>query len=1077
MKFRYCDVLPISSYKEQIVNEVVENDVVVVVGETGSGKSTQIPKMILEALAKRDGSDPEFSNYKVVCTQPRRIAATSIANWIAEDTDVELGQEVGYKIRFDDETMKGTLITICTDGILLQEMKGDNLLSNYDAVLVDEAHERNLNIDFLLGLLKNIQYRRIQNGMNPLKILVTSATVDAQKFADFYYELNAGKNIPIINVSGRTYPVEVKYLEPEAADAFYKQIAELVKNIVAGESPGDILIFMPGEYEIFSTIRAIDFLRLRGVNCLPLYSRLTMDEQQQIFADHDGINVVVATNIAETSLTVPGVKYVIDSGLAKLKDFDFRTGIGSLDTRNISQASAIQRAGRAGRIEPGVCYRLYSEENFNERIKYTIPEIRRSDLASVVLHMILIGITDVYNFSFIDPPEKDAFRNAFKVLHELGALENNNSLTPLGVKMAHLPLEPRISAMLLAAEKYDCVRQVAVIASSLSVKDPFVRPNDEEEEADAAKQYFQKMSGHISKKYKIVKIRKGKRIIKKKVYSDENAKLNYVSDLVTLLHVWNKVRLIQQPEERELYCQSHYLNFVVLEEIEQIYYQLIDTLRTFAGKEFEKYLGVDEADLKMSIENNLEGILKSITAGLIQNVCEQIGDRGVYRSGKSDGIMIHPGSALFYVKPKWFVSSEIVDTSRLYARNNTVINPVWLEEVSPHLCQYKVSNVYFDNKKGEVVRDEEVNFKGHRILKRKCVSVGEKEFRMALDYFVREGMVKGRFKKSFDFLKHNSDVVYELKSLAAMTANEKYNLDSQRLFDWYFVRFSSLEMKVYSRETLNNYIKKYGDDKLRMEVEDFISNQEKKKIEKRFPNEVFLNGKKHRVRYYFSHYKYPDGPVIVLNFDELNDLNDKSLEKIVPENKKFNPYLLVSTDDDFEKPVAEGYSISEIKENYDRWYLKNSWKKLRREIEERGVKGYDILNYFSKILEKFEIGSSLFSSECIYAYTGIKSEGRKFMFTIFGSYDDAKKSSIQSLKNLLKNDLKYKIFYKESDLEKLNNKNDQDKLMQDLWNKFDFEGYFSDEKKLKDKFEINKFFDQIKKNLKNYQQEVLKKYD
>ncbi len=1003
MKFRYSDELPISNHRSEIIEAIVDNQVVIVVGETGSGKSTQIPKMILEALAEADQTDPEFAGFKIACTQPRRIAATSIAEWIATDMEVKLGEQVGYKIRFDDESSKGTLITICTDGILLQEMKGDNLMSEYDAVLVDEAHERNLNIDFLLGLLKDIQYRRVEKGLKPLKILVTSATVDAEKFANFFAELNGAKQIPVINVTGRTYPVEITYEDVGTRDNMFRQVASIVQGIAKGKKPGDVLIFMPGEAEIFSTIRAIDYLRLKGLKCLPLYSRLTMDEQHQIFQEYDGIKVVVATNIAETSLTVPGIHYVIDSGHAKMTDFDFRTGIGSLETRKISKASAVQRAGRAGRIAPGTCIRLYSEEDFEARIDYTVPEIQRSDLSSIVLHMILIGINDVEHFNFIDKPDMAAFHNAFQVLHDLGALDEHNNLTDLGHKMAHLPLEPRISAMLLAAEKYDCVKQIAIIASSLSVKDFFLRPKDEEDEADAAKRYFQKMSGQIRRGYRVMKVRKGRRMIRKKVYDKEDSsQANYVSDLVTLLHVWNKVKAIPSQEQREEYCESNYLNFQILEEIEQIYFQLLDTLKTFAGGEFEKYI-VDEDDLVVDVDRT-QDILKAILSGLIHNICELNGTVS-YRSGKSDEIYIHPGSALIYLKPRWFVSAEIVETTRLYARNNSIINVAWLEEIAPFLCNRKVGNLYFDEETRRVTRDEDVFFKNHRIVKKRKVELSDKDRYLAFEFFVREGLVRRGMIRDFEFIDQNDKVRKELETIVAITGDEKYLLDQKRMFDWYVVQFSDLKKQPISKKELQSLIEEKGDDFLRVSLDNFLSKQERDKLKKDYPTEVYIKGEIHEVKYYAGHYHFPDGPVISLNVSELQDLCSQDVQSLL----KTKPYFLVCNGEPFISPTAEGYDIDEIKEEYDLWYQRKVWKQKKKEMEARGIRQDSVYEHFGRVLEEVDIGDSLFyKGKRIFGYIGLKREGRKFILTLF----DSKQRAFDALNNVLKYMVKQLLKYK-----------------------------------------------------------------
>ncbi|MGL5830549.1 MAG: ATP-dependent RNA helicase [Candidatus Altimarinota bacterium] len=1089
MKLIYSAQLPISSHKDKIVEEIVKNSVVVVVGETGSGKSTQIPKMILEALAVQDNTDPEFANFKIACTQPRRLAATSIANWIAEESGVELGKEVGYKIRFDDETFKGTLITVCTDGILLQEMKGDSLLSDYDAIMVDEAHERNLNIDFLLGLLKDIQEKRLEKGLRPLKLLITSATFDAEKFALFFEDLNHGKKVPIVNVSGRMFPVEIIHREVPHDLTYFRKVADEVKKICTTTASGDILIFMPGEAEIFSTIKAVEMLQLPRVQCLPLYSRLTMEEQQLIFKDHVGKrNVIVATNIAETSLTVPGIKFVIDTGLARITDFNYRTGIGSLEVKPVSQASAIQRAGRAGRIEAGTAIRLYSEEDFLEREKYTKPEIQRSDLASVLLHMILIGIKNIYAFQFIDPPNQRAFQEAYKTLHELGALKEDNTLTELGMKMAHLPLEPRISAMLLAAEKYDCVRQVAIIASSLSVKDPFLRPNGEEDLADQAKRYFQRLAqGGSGRNYKWQKIRRGRKIIRKKVYLDDSDE-SFLSDLMVFLVVWNTVMGIFTTEGKQQYCQENYLNFKVIEEIEQIYFQLLDTLKIFAGEEFNKYLGENARDdLQVDISES-EGILKSIASGLIQNLCEG-GGKQTYRSRSAENIFVHPGSILFNRHPKWFVSAEIVETTKLYARNNTVVDPTWFEEIAPHLCDYKYGNIYFDKSLGKVVREEEVFFKGHRIVRGKLVEVKQKDRYLAFEYFVREGLVKKTLQRYFGFLMSNDQVVEDLKQYASKSGNQKLILDGKRLMDWYVLQFSKAKLQPTSKEELIEIINKKGEGFLKMKLEDFLKKSELERLDKLYPEQVFINGKPFEVRYFADHYKYPTGPVISLRTQDLIDLDNDKVARLVPGNPHFKPYFLVSNGEPFVSPTAEGTDIEEIKIEYDQWHLKKSWKKVKHDQEKTGIMPAEVFIYAKHLLEKVEIGMSLFfgkgQNAIIYGYIGMQMDGKKVSVRVYEDFARALKMTMLTLRTVFKVLAKTNFYFKESDLLRLEQKYEKyfhgleikDRLEELLWREINLEKSVPDLKLLNDGNWLRKMMESKLAELEKNKEKVVKNWE
>lgn len=1089
MRLNYPGILPITAHREEIVKAIEENQVAIVVGETGSGKSTQIPKMIMEALANLHKTDPSIADFKIACTQPRRLAAVSIATWIAHEMEVELGKEVGYKIRFDDESTKGTVVTICTDGILLQEMKGDGLLSRYSAILVDEAHERNLNIDFLLGLIKDIQVKRVQAGLDKLKILITSATFDASKFAEFFEDLNvddAGKAhpIPIINVSGRLYPVDIRYNEVEGNEDLFKKVAQQVRGIIDTKEGGDILIFMPGEAEIFQTVREIEMLGQSSIKCLPLYSRLSMEDQEMIYNDFPGkTKIVIATNIAETSLTVPGIKYVIDTGLARLTDFNFRTGIGSLEIKPISQASAIQRAGRAGRVAPGVCIRLYSEADFLDREKYTKPEIQRSDLSSVVLHMLLIGIKNLFGFSFIDAPEPKAFRNAIANLIELGALEENQDLTDLGVKMAHLPLEPRISAMLLAAERYNCVNEVAIIASSLSVKDPFLRPKEEEEEADHAKRYFQRLALGESLRYKTIRIRKGRRIFTKKVVDRTIPGREQASDLVVFLIVWNKLQTFQTPEEKESYCQANYLNFLMFQEIEQIYRQLLDTLNIFAKDEFSKYLlKSGQVDLSVDLSKK-EGILKAISSGFIQNLCESSGKQ-VYKSRNAENIFIHPGSALFTIHPRFFVSAEIVETTRLFARNNTAIDPAWLEEIAPQLCKYKRGQVWFDRKSGQAVREEEVFFRGMRIVKPRLINISQENPDLAEDYMIREGLIKKGLFSDFPWLAENDRVIAQLKIYAAKMNRVDWSFTPAKLKEWYLQKIRAAGQRVFSINDLNKLLKQKGEDYLTLKVDQVLSSEERAQIDLLFPVEVYLGGKKYPVKYFYDDYRFPNGANIFLELADLIDLNDEVVEANLAKYDQLKPHFVVSSGVGQIDVIAQGGSIDEIKDEVDRWHLRKFLKKLRREVEVKNIRVDEIWHYWTNMLKKKEVGGSLYRTgpdSMVYAYVGMRMEGRKIIQTLFEARELAWRATLDVLKNLFLAQVKYNFNFKESQILALEKRyehyfysvNLADLLAQALWKRLDFENKLADLDEFENVVKVKKLLEAERTKLSDYKEKIL----
>ncbi len=1098
MRLNYPEVLPIAAHRREIVDAIVKNQVVIVVGETGSGKSTQIPKMILEAFAEIHKTDPSLGDFKIACTQPRRLAAVSIATWMAQEMGVILGEEVGYKIRFEDESTKGTKITICTDGILLQEMKGDGLLSRYDAVLVDEAHERNLNIDFLLGLLKDIQGRRKAADLAPLKMLITSATFDADKFAQFFQDLNSVidgevKPVPIINVSGRMYPVEVRYAGLEKGEDLFVKTAELVHGIVHSDGGGDILIFMPGEAEIFQTIREIEWRDKRGVKCLPLYSRLSMEDQELVYADYPGmIKVIVSTNIAETSLTVPGITHVLDSGLARMTDFNFKTGIGSLETRPVSQASAIQRAGRAGRIAPGVCVRLFTEEDFLSREKYTKPEIQRSDLSSVVLHMLLIGIEDLMGFSFIDVPEARAYRNAIANLIELGAIDEQKKLTPLGVKMAHLPLEPRISAMLLAAEKYQCVREVAVIASSLSVKDPFLRPKEEEAEADRAKKHFQRMALGELVRYKTVRVRKGRRVFIRKVKDTSVGPRHPASDLIVFLVVWNKLQEFNSDAEREAFCQAHYLNWLMFQEIAKIFFQLLDTLNVFAKDEFSKYLFTeDNPDLSADLSKR-DGILKAISTGFIQNLCEANGPQ-IYKSRSADNILIHPGSALFPLHPQFFVAAEIVETTRLFARNNTMVDPAWFVEIAPQLCRIKYGPIKFDMRSGQAVRPRDVFFRDKRVGCETLVPVAVDDVSLAVDYLIQEGLINKMLGvKRFPWLEDNAWVVSQLKFYAAKLRRPELAIHAAKLKDWYRAKLGVSPRPVVSGDDVEVLLQTHGADYLKLNWKECLSVDDLKQIQLTFPESVYLAGVSRPVHYIHDHSYLEDGAYVMLRVADLFDLDDVVVAKELSKYNALRVNFLITDSDSVEScasndVIACGESVVGVKQDVDNWHLRKALKKLHRLWNVKNIRWAEIWHYWEKMLLPVEVGVGLFGQGGVgdkkMVYVGLAVEGKKLARGLFDSPELAWKAGLNVLKEYFLYLNRQIMNFSETDIIELEAKYEKffygmdfpAALRTALWKRIDFDGKLSDLDVFKNVSFVRGVLDQEALLLSSYKSDVLEK--
>jgi ATP-dependent helicase HrpA len=702
----YPPDLPITTRKDEIVTAIRENQVVVISGETGSGKTTQIPKMCLEA-----GLGIEA---KIGCTQPRRVAALSISRRIAEELNVAWGREVGCKIRFDDRSSHQTYIKLMTDGILLAETQGDPTLSEYNALIIDEAHERSLNIDFLLGYLKGLLARR-----KDLKLVVTSATIDTQAFSVHF------NNAPIIEVSGRMYPVEVIYRpidaeSEERGDVSYVDAAvQTAENILYETNFGDALIFMTGERDIRETADQLEGRFSGEAEIIPLFGRLSSGDQQRVFAPSSRRKIVVATNIAETSLTIPGIRYVIDTGLARLSRYSPRTRTRRLPVEPVSQSSANQRKGRAGRVQEGVCIRLYSEEDFNARPLFTQPEIQRSNLAEVILRMKAFNLGDIEAFPFVQPPTPAAISNGYMLLQELGALDDRRELTPLGRDLARLPIDPTLGRMLLQSQSEHATRELLIIAAGLSIQDPRERPLDQKDSAAAAHKKF----------------------------NDPQ------SDFLALLNIWNAVhdeweRLRTQTQRRK-FCKQHFLSYLRMREWQDLYAQLHDALE-------------DLGTMKLNESNAAyDAIHRSILAGLIGHVARHE-DRNSYKATGSRMVSVFPGSALYERgepskkriakpdnappkprsnQPLWVVAGEIVETSQLFARTVAGIDPQWIFKIAPHCCKVTHQNPHWSASAGRVLVEEIITLQGLEVQRRKA-AYGNINPKDATAIFIRSALVE-----------------------------------------------------------------------------------------------------------------------------------------------------------------------------------------------------------------------------------------------------------------------------------------------------------------------------------------------
>ena len=744
----YPESLPVSGRRAAIAAAIESHQVVIVAGETGSGKTTQLPKICLELGRGVAGM--------IGHTQPRRIAARSVANRIAEELGSELGQAVGYKVRFHERASDNTHIRLMTDGILLAEVQSDPWLDRYDTLIIDEAHERSLNIDFLMGYLHQLLPRRPD-----LKVIITSATINTERFATFFNEA------PVIEVSGRGFPVEIRYRplldeEGERQEADPQQaILDAVDELTRIAPLGDILIFLAGERDIREADEALGRHRMRETEVIPLYSRLSAAEQDRVFRSHTGRRIVLATNVAETSLTVPGIRFVIDTGLARISRYSHRTKVQRLPIEAISQASANQRAGRCGRVSAGICIRLYSEEDFNNRPAFTDPEIRRTNLASVILQMRVMGLGEIEAFPFIDPPDKRYINDGLRLLHELHALDGEQRLTELGRKLARLPLDPRLARMLLAADIEGALHEVLIIVSALSVQDPRDRPQAAQQAADQAHARFR----------------------------------HERSDFLAWLNLWNhyheQARHLSQNKLRKL-CRQEFLSWLRMREWHDIHGQLLAQVRE---------LGLSPN----SQEASYEAIHKALLTGLLGNIA--LRDEPVHPKGKGDAaaskgkrprresisylgarnlrLTIHPSSAQARHGPKWLMAAELVETQRLFAREVAAIEPEWVEALAGHLLKRQYLEPHWEKRRAQVVAFEQLTLYGLILVARRKVNYGAIDPLLARELFIRHALVEGEYQTRAPFFAHNRELLDELALLEAKSRRRDQLIDEQMLYDFY----------------------------------------------------------------------------------------------------------------------------------------------------------------------------------------------------------------------------------------------------------------------------------------------------
>ncbi|EMK6740329.1 ATP-dependent RNA helicase HrpA [Vibrio cholerae] len=731
-KIEYPALLPVSQKRDDIAKAIAHHQVVIVAGETGSGKTTQLPKICAELGRGKYGL--------IGHTQPRRLAARSVANRIAEEMETELGGFVGYKVRFTDQISDQTQIKLMTDGILLAEIQNDRFLNQYDTIIIDEAHERSLNIDFILGYLKQLLPRRPD-----LKVIITSATIDPERFSKHF------NNAPIIEVSGRTYPVEVRY-RPLAGDDDSESDRDQLEGIfqavdeLCDEGLGDILIFMNGEREIRDTADALSKRNLRDTEIVPLYARLSAGEQNKIFQPHAGRRIVLATNVAETSLTVPGIKYVIDPGTARISRYSYRTKVQRLPIEPISQASANQRKGRCGRTEEGICIRLYSEEDFLSRPEFTDPEILRTNLASVILQMTALGLGDIEAFPFVEAPDKRNIQDGVRLLEELGAINDQikdpkKRLTESGKQLARLPIDPRLARMVLEASKFGCLKEVMIIASALSIQDPRERPSDKQQSAD-----------------------------------DKHRRFNHEdSDFLTLVNLWHYIGQQQKALTSNQFrrqCKLDYLNYLRVREWQDVYTQLHQSTR--------------EMGFKLNDElGSYHAVHSAILVGLLSHIGMKDQEKNEYHGARNARFNIFPASGLFKKQPKWVMSAELVETSKLWARVVAKIEPDWIEPLAKHLIKRSYSEPHWSKKNAAVMAYEKVMLYGIPIVPKRLVNYGTIDPVLSREIFIRSALVEGDWETKHAFFKQNRALLAEVEELEHKSRRRDILVDDEELFQFY----------------------------------------------------------------------------------------------------------------------------------------------------------------------------------------------------------------------------------------------------------------------------------------------------
>ncbi len=816
--------LPVAEKAAEITEAILDSQVVIISGETGSGKTTQLPKICLAAGRGRAAY--------IGHTQPRRIAAWTVAQRIADELGGKLGDVVGYKVRFHDQVRPHSLIKVMTDGILLAETRSDRFLDNYDTLIIDEAHERSLNVDFLLGYLKWLLPRRPD-----LKVIVTSATLDTDEFSAHF------DKAPVIKVGGRSFPIETRYRpipdksEKDSISPEYRALLNAITEIREQEQ-GDILVFFSGERDIRE---AAEILRKHGDHhneVLPLYSRLNVRDQQRVFEAHRQPRIILATNVAETSLTVPGVRAVIDFGKARISRYSFRTKLQRLPIEPISQASANQRAGRCGRLGPGICVRLYSEEDFNERPAFTEPEILRTNLAAVILQMTTLRLGDIQSFPFLAEPDHKMIRDGIKTLIELNAFSEHERITNLGKQLAQLPIDPRLGRMLLAAKSEQCLTEMCVIASGLSLQDPRERPVDQAKAADEKHAEF--------------------------AVDD--------SDFLSFLSIWqrfedNKKHLSNRKLRQ--YCRDHFLSYRRLLEWEDIHHQLLQIIKGQMGL----VLNAEPAEYDAIHRAILPGLL--LFVGMRDETVE-------YQGLRNKKFYIHPGSGLFASKPKWVVCAEQIETSKLYARNVAKVKPAWIESSARHLSKRELFDAHWSRKQKRAFVYERIVLSGLVLVPRRKIPYDSVDKKAAREIFIRSALAQMDFSSQADFFVHNHKLIESVQYLQHKRRRPDLLVSDEQLYEWFDARLPNTVWDGYTLDKWLAGVNKTELNHLKLSINDVLEIEQPEKINNLYPDEITVGSHHFKLAYRLEPGHPNDGVTVIIPLHQLAQIDPAVFQWLVP---------------------------------------------------------------------------------------------------------------------------------------------------------------------------------------------------